>query len=185
MAYTIRNVTSFALCTCVALIILPLSLKLTYEIYKKDATNSNKYVISTLFRRLTLICAIGSLSEIIMISTMEGLWLFDIEFNISAFWTYIYGQHLLTYLILTVIFIARIYSTFKDTQYSYSNKFYIFLFIYFTIFSITTIIFIIIGITLNSIHLQILAIQIACFTITWIISISCVVGLFIHTLRKV
>ena len=178
---SLRNVTAFSLTGVFAMMIIIITCAMVAKLHGEEY---RKKKISGFFRFFTTICAVGICLSSLAICFGEGLWLFA-SYKAHFVIAYTIIQHGITFLLVGIIFVGRLYFTFSGTKYSFSNKLYAFLIGY---FSSIIVIGIILTVTHNVIKFMsnhVFSIIIIIFTCIFIISATSVVLLFIQTMRKV
>ena len=104
-----RNVFTFTSTFIVCILIVTLTIKTLIKLHNKDQ-HSNKQKISKFFRIVPTIASIGICISSIAICIGQGLWLFGTLWSpwIIAYTTL---QHGITFLLIGIIFVGRLYFT--------------------------------------------------------------------------
>lgn len=177
-----RNVCTFTFTFVICILVIIVAIKMLLNLHVRDEDNNKK--ISLFFRILPTICAIGIFISSIAICVGQGLWLF------CSLWTpwitaYTTLQHGITFLLVGIIFVGRLYFTFENSPYAYPKKLYILLIIYFSVLIGTGVVVTAVGNTTEYISAKLYTALLICVASTFVVSASMVVLLFIHTMRKV
>ena len=147
-----------------------------------DFNNASRAMIP-FFRSVGVSCTVFLLIESFLICIQEGFRLF-FSFHRSIFLFIIIPMHLLLLFQLGMMFLARVYFTFKGTSYAYSNRFYKCLVGYF--FGLILLIFVIVILEeLQFVPVAITATLLVAITGIFLLSINGVVLLFVHIMTKV
>ena len=182
MRITVRNLIAFPLATI--LLILVFSVTTSTLIHLHNRKHSIKYKISNFFKIWSTTCAIGLCCSSVAVCTSQALWLFFGYYHDLTL-TYVILQHVVTMIIICIIFVGRLYYTFANTRYAFGDGLYIFLIIWFGVLIGTGIILTIIEFTTSLLSYQLYSIVFSAIGGIFILSNTLVVILFIQTMRRV
>ena len=176
------NVAVFSFVLLVFCAMMHLCFGLIYQIYHFNVNNPSRTMVP-FFRNIGISCSVFLLIESFLICIQEGVRLF-FSFRRSILLFIIIPMHLLLLFQICMMFLARVYFTFKGTSYAYSNTFYKCLVGYF----LGLILLILILVILQETQIVSVAIIVSLLVAVagiFLLSINGVVLLFVHIMTKV
>ena len=175
-----RNVAAF----CLTALFGSFTLILAVVTLMKLHCNDDDKPIAKFFRIFTTICTISMCISSVTICANEGLFLFGEYFKYQLIVVSIV-EHGFTFLLISIIFIGRLYFSFENTNHRLSNKVYIFLLVYFAFFLTLSITVSILVSTTHYITHKVYTVVITTLASIFVISATSLVLLFIYTMQKV